>query len=190
MRCARPRREPLALVEFVPSLGGWPIKEKARCQNLPEETQPSDRRLFQHGVIPGSSHIRALGISSPEAIGPPPEALQRWRATMEHYVGLDVSLKRTSICVVNHTGSVVREGAVDSDPEGRASRGTIAAGHPASRQPTVSPSPEAEARMRGEQRPGRTPRVPGPAPAAGSGAGAPRASPFRRPSAGRSSVAG
>jgi len=36
---------------------------------------------------------------------------------MEHYVGLDVSLKRTSICVVNHTGSVVREGVVDSDPE-------------------------------------------------------------------------
>jgi hypothetical protein len=37
---------------------------------------------------------------------------------MEHYVGLDVSLKRTSICVVNHTGSVVREGVVDSEPEG------------------------------------------------------------------------
>ena len=36
---------------------------------------------------------------------------------MEHYVGLDVSLKLTSICVVNETGSVVREGVVDSDPE-------------------------------------------------------------------------
>jgi transposase len=36
---------------------------------------------------------------------------------MVHYVGLDVSLKQTSICVVNHTGSVVREGVVDSDPE-------------------------------------------------------------------------
>ena len=36
---------------------------------------------------------------------------------MEHYVGLDVSLKQTSICVVNETGSVVREGVVDSDPE-------------------------------------------------------------------------
>src|SRR5262249_39947973 len=48
MRCARPRREPLALVEFVPSLGGWPIKEKAPCQNLPAETPPSARRLFQH----------------------------------------------------------------------------------------------------------------------------------------------
>ena len=36
---------------------------------------------------------------------------------MEHYVGLDVSLKQTSICVVNQTGSVVREGVVGSDPE-------------------------------------------------------------------------
>ena len=36
---------------------------------------------------------------------------------MEYYVGLDVSLKQTSICVVDRTGSVVREGVVDSDPE-------------------------------------------------------------------------
>jgi transposase len=36
---------------------------------------------------------------------------------MTHYVGLDVSLKQTSICVVNQAGSVVREGVVDSDPE-------------------------------------------------------------------------
>jgi hypothetical protein len=36
---------------------------------------------------------------------------------MEHYVGLDVSLKLTSICVVSDTGSVVQEGVVDSDPE-------------------------------------------------------------------------
>jgi transposase len=36
---------------------------------------------------------------------------------MECYVGLDVSLKRTSICVVDRAGSVVREGVVDSDPE-------------------------------------------------------------------------
>ncbi len=32
---------------------------------------------------------------------------------MVHYVGLDVSLKQTSICVVNQAGSVVREGVVD-----------------------------------------------------------------------------
>src|SRR5207344_123675 len=36
---------------------------------------------------------------------------------MQYYVGLDVSLKQTSICVVDQTGSVVREGVVDSDPE-------------------------------------------------------------------------
>jgi transposase len=35
---------------------------------------------------------------------------------MVHYVGLDVSLKQTSICVVSDTGSIVREGVVDSDP--------------------------------------------------------------------------
>ena len=34
--------------------------------------------------------------------------------TMEHYVELDVSLKQTSICVVNQVGSVVREGIVDA----------------------------------------------------------------------------
>ena len=32
---------------------------------------------------------------------------------MEYYVGLDVSLKQTSICVVDQSGSVVREGVVD-----------------------------------------------------------------------------
>jgi len=36
---------------------------------------------------------------------------------MEYYIGLDVSLKQTSICVVDQTGSVVREGVIDSDPE-------------------------------------------------------------------------
>jgi hypothetical protein len=36
---------------------------------------------------------------------------------MEYYVGLDMSLKQTSICVVDQTGLVVREGVVDSDPE-------------------------------------------------------------------------
>ena len=35
---------------------------------------------------------------------------------MEHYVGLDVSLKLTSICIVGRTGKVEREGVVASDP--------------------------------------------------------------------------
>jgi Transposase len=44
-------------------------------------------------------------------------ALQRWRTALECYVGLDVSLKQTSICIVDQAGLVVREGVVDSDPE-------------------------------------------------------------------------
>ena len=36
---------------------------------------------------------------------------------MEHYVGLDVSLKLTSICIVDEKGKIVREGTVASDPE-------------------------------------------------------------------------
>jgi transposase len=36
---------------------------------------------------------------------------------MEYYVGLDVSLKQTWICVVDRAGLVVRGGVVDSDPE-------------------------------------------------------------------------
>jgi hypothetical protein len=32
---------------------------------------------------------------------------------MEYYVGLDVSLKQTSICVVDQAALVVREGVVD-----------------------------------------------------------------------------
>ena len=40
---------------------------------------------------------------------------------MEYYVGLDVSLKQTSICVVNQTGVIVQEGVVNSNPEAIAS---------------------------------------------------------------------
>jgi transposase len=36
---------------------------------------------------------------------------------MEYYVGLDVSLKLTAICIVDRTGKIEREGVVASDPE-------------------------------------------------------------------------
>ncbi len=36
---------------------------------------------------------------------------------MEHYVGLDVSLKKTAICVVDCAGRILCEGSVDSNPE-------------------------------------------------------------------------
>ena len=38
-------------------------------------------------------------------------------AAMEHYVGLDVSIKETSICVVYSAGRVLREVKVASEPE-------------------------------------------------------------------------
>jgi len=36
---------------------------------------------------------------------------------MQHYVGLDVSLKQTAVCVVDQTGKIQREGMVASDPD-------------------------------------------------------------------------
>ena len=36
---------------------------------------------------------------------------------MDHFAGLDVSVKETSVCVVDDTGRVVREVKVASDPE-------------------------------------------------------------------------
>ncbi|KRR17786.1 hypothetical protein CQ13_35665 [Bradyrhizobium retamae] len=35
---------------------------------------------------------------------------------MEHYVGLDVSLRLTAICIVDQTGRIEREGVVRSEP--------------------------------------------------------------------------
>lgn len=36
---------------------------------------------------------------------------------MQHYVGLDVSLRKTAVCVVDQTGKIIREGMVASDPD-------------------------------------------------------------------------
>ncbi len=36
---------------------------------------------------------------------------------MEHFVGLDVSVKETSVCIVDDTGRIVREEKVASEPE-------------------------------------------------------------------------
>jgi hypothetical protein len=60
------------------------------------------------GLIPGSSHSPALGISSPGIDKAHPRALQSWRTAMEHYVGLDVSLKLTAICIVDRKGKIER----------------------------------------------------------------------------------
>ena len=36
---------------------------------------------------------------------------------MQHYVGLDVSLKQTAVCVVDQAGKIRREGMVTSEPK-------------------------------------------------------------------------
>jgi predicted NBD/HSP70 family sugar kinase len=36
---------------------------------------------------------------------------------MDHFAGLDVSVKDTSICIVDDTGRIVREVKVASEPE-------------------------------------------------------------------------
>ena len=36
---------------------------------------------------------------------------------MDHFAGLDVSVKETSVCIVDDTGRIVREGKVASEPE-------------------------------------------------------------------------
>jgi transposase len=35
---------------------------------------------------------------------------------MKHYIGLDVSMKTTFICVINEQGKIVREGSENTDP--------------------------------------------------------------------------
>src|SRR5437764_8536565 len=37
--------------------------------------------------------------------------------TMDHYAGIDVSLERSSVCVVDASGRIVREAKVASEPE-------------------------------------------------------------------------
>ena len=38
---------------------------------------------------------------------------------MDHFAGLDVSVKETSICIVDDTGGMVRKVRVASEPEAR-----------------------------------------------------------------------
>src|SRR5512141_1957788 len=42
---------------------------------------------------------------------------QREKRSMEHFAGLDVSVKETSVCIVDDTGRIVREVKVASEPD-------------------------------------------------------------------------
>src|SRR5262244_4203432 len=101
-------------------LGSWPCKnpKASQARRKFRSDSAASAGVLTHGVIPGSSHTPAWGISSPGIEqGSPHGALQSWRDAMEHYVGLDVLLKLTAICIVDRTGKIEREGVVASDPE-------------------------------------------------------------------------
>jgi predicted NBD/HSP70 family sugar kinase len=42
---------------------------------------------------------------------------QKEKRSMDHFAGLDVSVKETSICIVDDAGRIVREVKVASEPE-------------------------------------------------------------------------
>ena len=42
---------------------------------------------------------------------------QKEKRSMDHFAGLDVSVKDTSVCIVDDTGKIVRELKVASEPE-------------------------------------------------------------------------
>ena len=53
------------------------------------------------------------GVLGLERVGPK----HQWETAVEHYIGIDVSLERSSVCVVDATGKIVREAKVASEPE-------------------------------------------------------------------------
>jgi transposase len=50
---------------------------------------------------------------------------------MDYFAGLDVSVKETSVCIVDDTGKIVRETRVASEPEAllQVSQATSVEGH-------------------------------------------------------------
>jgi hypothetical protein len=60
---------------------------------------------------------------------------QKEKRSMDHFAGLDVSVKQTSVCIVDDTGRIVREakvaGSSSNDPLQHSAFGTsISAGWP------------------------------------------------------------
>src|SRR5450759_3872334 len=46
-----------------------------------------------------------------------PRSKHQGETTMEHYAGIDVSLEHSSVCIVDGSGKIVREGKVASEPD-------------------------------------------------------------------------
>src|SRR5207253_5633746 len=73
-----------------------------RCRNGPAPAVTGGAAVPQSDDCTGS-----------ERVGP-----RHHRGTaVEHYAGIDVSLERSSVCVVDATGRIVREAKVASEPE-------------------------------------------------------------------------
>jgi hypothetical protein len=67
-----------------------------------------DNRLPEWVAVPHSD-----GITGSERVGPK----HRGRIAVEYFAAIDVSLEQSSVCMVDGTGKIVREGKVASKPE-------------------------------------------------------------------------
>jgi transposase len=59
--------------------------------------------------------LRSISVQSPR--GKLSDIHKHWEAPVVHYVGLDVSLRETAICVVDGAGAIIREGEAETEPE-------------------------------------------------------------------------
>jgi hypothetical protein len=53
------------------------------------------------------------GVAGSERVGPK----HQQETAVEHYIGIDVSLEQSSVCVLDGAGKIVRETKVASEPE-------------------------------------------------------------------------
>ena len=103
---------------------------RGRCQGAPQATGASRRAaslrrpagpvtLQQEGIHLNNMASSRGGLQlSPSSarswlVNP---TVKLWRTAMTQYVGLDVSLKMTALCVVDHDGAWLAEGKVASEP--------------------------------------------------------------------------
>ena len=66
-----------------------------------------------------------------------PDLQHHWGKTMEHDVGIDVSLEQSSVCVVDGTGRILRETKVASEPEALIGMPHVAQRHRHARRPVA-----------------------------------------------------
>src|SRR4051794_23644629 len=102
----------------MPGRLGVPLG-KARCvallqkRSCPHCPHPRCGNGPAPAVTGGAAVPQSDGCTGSEWVGP---RHQRGTA-VEHYAGIDVSLERSSVCVVDATGRIVREAKVASEPE-------------------------------------------------------------------------